>query len=94
MSILSNWFKKESTKVVLKSALSILKVIIGKSADEVWKRTTAAVLKAEQMPLTGPQKAQYVLNDLKSSWGDVKGYISNLILELAVTYVKEGMIKR
>lgn len=94
MSWITEIWKKQSTQIVLKAALQILKVIIGKSADEVWKRATAAVVKAEEMPLTGPQKAQYVLNDLKASWGDIKGYIANLILELAVTYVKEGLIKK
>lgn len=94
-----SWFtaiwKKESTKVIFGAALNILKVVIGKSAEEVWKRTTESVMRAEDMAnLTGPEKAKYVLNDMISQWGDIRGYIRNLILELAVAYVKEGLIKR
>lgn len=94
MSWLSVFWKKESTQVILKSALAILKVFMGKVANDAWKMVTDAVSRAEDMPLTGQQKAKYVLDDLKSQLPGIKDHLANLMLELAVAWLKEGLIKK
>lgn len=94
MSWLSIIWKKESTKVILKSALAILKIFAGETAELLWKRTTDLVQKAEDMPLTGPQKAKYVADNLRAQWGDIKTHLINLLTELAVAWLREGLLKR
>lgn len=94
MSWISVFFKKESTKVILKSALAILKVFAGDIAKELWDKTTVSVAKAEQMPLSGTEKARYVLGAIKSEWPEIKDHLANMLLELAVAYLKEGLLKK
>lgn len=94
MSWLSVFWKKESTQIILKSALAILKVFMGKVANEAWERVTVSVAKAEEMPLSGEQKAKYVINDLKAQWPGMKSHLANLIVELAVAYMREGLLKK
>lgn len=94
MSIISNWFKQESTKVILKAALSILKIFAGQVANDIWKRTTDAAVRAENSTLSGPEKAKYVGDELRRQWPEIKSHLVNLATELAVAYLREGLLKR
>lgn len=97
MSILSNWFKRDSTKLILKGALTVLKALMGKMGSEVWKVTQEEVMRAEAMnggKLTGPEKFKQVTMAVKARFPEIKDYFTNLVTELAVTYLKESLIKR
>lgn len=94
MSILSTWFRKSSTQVVLKAAVDIIKVILGKGGEELWLIVQKEVVAAKDLQLSGPDKAKWVFNQVKADFPELKSYILNLMMELAVTHLKEGMIKR
>lgn len=97
MSWITELFRKESTKIIVQAALSILKVLMGKMAGEVWKIVQEEVVRAEALnegSLSGHDKFKHVANAVKGRIPGVKDYMLNLVIELAVTHFKESMIKR
>ena len=94
MSILSNWFRKESTQIILKAALSVLKIYFGKLANEIWELVTTKVKEASSLPISGPEKAKYVYKSLESAWPGIKSHAANLAIELGVAFFKEGLLKK
>lgn len=94
MSQLTAWFKRDTTKVILKAALNILKVLMGKMGEEVWKVATEEVVRANAMPLDGTQKFKMVTGNIKSRFPEIKDTFTNLVTELAVTFMKESLLKR
>jgi hypothetical protein len=94
MSILSTWFRKESTKVIFAAAVQILKAILGKVGTRLWEVAKEEVAKAQALPLTGREKADMVAKAVRAEIAGLPDYIVNLAIELAVTHFKESLIKR
>jgi hypothetical protein len=95
MSILSNWFKQASTKVILKSALAILKALAFGVGEQLWGVVRSEVAHVEGIPgLSGEEKARRVAKAVKAAFPEIKNSLVNLAIELAVSYLKESMIKK
>jgi len=94
MSILSKWFKQESTKVIMKSALAILKALAFGVGKHLWDIALAEVKRVENLPISGQEKAKLVGQSIKGAFPEIKDYLVNLAVELAVAHVKESLIKK
>ncbi len=95
MSILSNWFKQASTKVILKSALAILKALAFGVCEQLWAVVKAEVAQTNTIPgLSGKEKFERVAKALRAEFPEIKDHLVNLSIELAVAYLRESMIKK
>jgi len=94
MSILSNWFKQESTKVIFKAAVTILKTLAFGVGERLWSVVKREVESVDKLPISGQEKAKRVWVILEDEFKGLPGYIGNLAIELAVAYIKETKVKR
>lgn len=94
MSILSKWFKQESTKVIMKSALAILKALAFGVGKHLWDIALTEVQRVDALPISGKDKARMVGESLRRAFPGAKDYLVNLAIELAVAHVKESLIKK
>jgi len=94
MSWLITWWKKESTKVIFKAALTILKTLAFGVGERLWNVTKEEVAKVDSLPISGPEKAKRVWAVLEDEFKGLPGYLGNLAIELSVAYLKEAKIKK
>lgn len=95
MSILTDWLRKSSTKVILKAAADILKAIIGEAGKEVWGVAQAEVFYIHShQEMTGPEKFQHVTETIKAKFPGIAENLVRLTAELAYTHLKESLLKK
>jgi hypothetical protein len=93
MSWFSQWFKSVKWKAILDLGVQILKVFLGKVAEDLQKIAKEEVDKAERTGKTGAEKYEIALKALKKRFPDMKESFINHAIEtavLALAAFKEG----
>ena len=90
MSWLSKFLRRDSVKIILKMGERILKLIIGKVAEDVQRIAWAEVKKAEESGADGLDKYQMAFKALKKRFPDIKESILNHSIESAVLALQSG----
>lgn len=89
MSWLSSWLRRDSTKLVLSLVQKLIRVIVGKVADDLEKIALEEVKKAEASGLSGIEKYKMALSGIKGrpQYRDLPQYVLNIAIESAVAVV-------
>lgn len=86
-----DWIKNLQTPEWLKEVHEIIKSILATVSKELWSTLTTLVFEASKNDQLTPEgKFKYVVEEFKQRWGgvEIKDSILNLLLELAVQYLK------
>lgn len=94
MSILTSWFRRESTQVIVKAAIQILKVIAAGVGERLWNVAKTEVISVQNLPISNREKFEKVVKAIKDEFPGIKDYIANIAVELAVAYFKEAQVKK
>lgn len=96
MSRLSNFmnvfFRKDSVQFVLNLGKQILKMFIGRLAEDLQRIAWDEVKKAQLAGGTGSQKAKAAFEGIKRRMPEVRDSQINLALEIAVSALKTSSI--
>ena len=84
MSWFSNWLKSDSVKSILKLAERILKLIIGRVAEDVQRIAYEEVKIAEASGKDGLDKYEAVFKAMKKRFPSIKDSALNYAIEAAV----------
>jgi len=89
MSWLSSFFRKDSVRAIYKMGAGILKILIGRAAENVQQFAREEVGKAEASGLDGGEKYQLVVKNMKNRFPEVKEAFLNHAIEVAVVALIE-----
>ena len=92
MSWLSVFFRKDSVRALLDLGIKILKMFLGRLAEDLQRIAMEEVRKAQLTSVSGPQKAKAAFEGIKSRLPEVSDSQINLALEVAVSAIKGGSI--
>lgn len=84
MSWLSEFFRRDSVKIVLKLMEKVLKIIIGQVADKLKTVAYEEVVKAEKSGKSGPDKYEAAFKGIRSRFPELKESAINFAIEGAV----------
>jgi len=84
MSWLSAFFKKDSVKAILNMGKAILKVLIGRAAENLQEVARQEVARAEATGKTGSEKYELAFKGVKSRFPEMKEAFINHAIETAV----------
>ena len=84
MSWLSVFLKKDNVKLILKWGEAILKLFLGKAAQELQNYAFSAVKSAEATGKSGLDKYEYAFKEIRKVFPDIKERLINHAIESAV----------
>lgn len=84
MSWLTAFFRRDSVKLILKWGEAILKLFLGKAAQELQNYAFAAVKAQEASGKSGLDKYEHAFKDIRTQFPDIKERLINTAIEVAV----------
>lgn len=84
MSWLSSFFRKDSVKLILDMGVAILKLLIGRVAENLQEIAKQEVDKAEASGKTGLEKYEAAFKGVKARFPEMKDAFINHAIETAV----------
>lgn len=79
------FFRRDTVKAILKTALSLLKLLLGKVAKDLQEIALEEVQKAEATGATGQKKYEMAYEGIKNRLPGLRESAINLAIELAVS---------
>lgn len=92
MSWFSVFFRKESVQAILKLGAQILKVIVGKVAEDVQRIAWEEVKIAEQSGKSGADKYEMAFKALRKRFPDIRDSVINHSIETAVIALQSATV--
>jgi hypothetical protein len=84
MSWLSAFFRKDSVKAILKMGVAILKLLVGRAAENLQEIAREEVEKAERSGKSGSDKYEAAFKGVKARFPQMKEAFINHAIETAV----------
>ncbi len=84
MSWLSSFFRKDSVKAILDAGVKILKLLIGRAAENLQTIAKEEVDRAEASGKTGTEKYEIAFKAIKARFPEMKESFINHAIETAV----------